>query len=101
MRSILPVQFDSRRGKKLLGIKEQRLRVADLSGFDFSLAVEMDQVLVSALYKTNEEAFVSWVASYGNINITFKYPPLCLPPPKKPQLQSSSFPCLPHPRGVL
>lgn len=59
------MQFDSRRSKRLLGIKEQRLRGADLSGFDFSFAVGTDRVLVSALYKTNKEAFVSWVTSYG------------------------------------
>lgn len=34
--------------------------------------------MVSALYKTSKEALASWIASYGNVNITFKYPALFL-----------------------
>lgn len=99
MRSIPPVQFDLRCSKKLLGIKEWCLRGVDVSGFDFSFAGETDGVLVSALYKTNNEALVSWVASYGNINITFKYPVLCLFLP--PNNRVGVSPCLLHPKGVL
>lgn len=56
-----------------------------VSGFDFSFAGEADR-LFSALHKANKETPASWAASTCNINITFKYPALCLKPfPKMPQ----------------
>lgn len=86
MRSIPPVQFNLGWRKNLLRIKEQCWRGGDVSGFDFSFAGEVDQGLFSALCRTDKEALVSWAASTGNINITFKYPALCLKlPTKKPQ----------------
>lgn len=86
MRSIPPVQFNLGWRKNLLRIKEQCWRGGDVSGFDFSFAGEADQGLFSALCRTDKEALVSWAASTGNINITFKYPALCLKlPTKKPQ----------------